>query len=61
MNEQVSYTALKAHKNGVRLWIEGAKLSTAGFERGLHYNREVTDKGLSALRKWFGLDLKEAV
>lgn len=47
MTEQVSYTALKAHKNGVRLWIEGAKLSTAGFERGLLYNREVTAEGIT--------------
>ena len=41
MPEQISYTAVKAHRGGTRLWIEGAKLNSAGFERGAMYDREV--------------------
>lgn len=37
--EQISYTTVKAHKKGARLWIEGSKLTTAGFTRGSRYNR----------------------
>lgn len=41
MTEQVSYTQLKGHRGGVRLWIEGSKLSTAGFKREARYNRVI--------------------
>lgn len=41
--EQVTYTQVKAHKGGARLWIEGAKLVTSGFTRGSRYNRHITD------------------
>jgi hypothetical protein len=34
---------------GQRIWIEGSKLKAAGFERGLHYTRTITD-GLITLR-----------
>lgn len=32
MTEQVSYTKIKSHRNGARLWIEGVKLDSAGFK-----------------------------
>lgn len=41
MTEQVSYTKIKSHRNGARLWIEGVKLDSAGFKRGGFYDRTV--------------------
>lgn len=41
MTEQVSYTKIKSHRNGARLWIEGVKLDSAGFKRGGFYDRKV--------------------
>ena len=44
MIEQVSYTKTKAHRGTVRLWIEGVKLKTAGFARGVFYDRVINSK-----------------
>lgn len=44
--EQVSYTKVKAHRGGARLWLEGAKLATAGFTRGAFYDRLESDTGI---------------
>lgn len=41
MTEQISYTKIKSHRNGARLWIEGVKLDSAGFKRGGFYDRKV--------------------
>lgn len=41
MAEQYSYTKIKSHRNGARLWLEGVKLGCAGFYRGAKYDRTV--------------------
>jgi DNA (cytosine-5)-methyltransferase 1 len=45
MVEQISYTNLKAHKGGSRLWVEGAKLVVANFIKGARYSRIETEDG----------------
>lgn len=42
--EQVTYTSVKPHRGGNRLWIEGAKLSAAQFTRGAFYDRIIDEK-----------------
>lgn len=49
MKEQISYTQVKAHKGGARLWIEGSKLTTSGFKRGSRYNRHIQDGRIDLL------------
>jgi DNA (cytosine-5)-methyltransferase 1 len=43
--EQVTYTTIGENRGKVRLWIEGAKLSVAGFVKGAHYTAEPTAAG----------------
>lgn len=49
MTEQISYTHIKEHRNGSRLWIEGAKLLTAGFARGQRYNRHIEGQKINLM------------
>ncbi len=49
MTEQISYTHIKEHRNGSRLWIEGAKLLTAGFARGQRYNRHINGQKIDLM------------
>lgn len=37
---QLSYRTVTKHRNGSRLWIDGAKLGMAGFNKGAKYKRE---------------------
>lgn len=38
MEKQVTYTKAKDYRKGVRIWIEGQKLTACGFEPGARYN-----------------------
>lgn len=38
--KQLSYRTVTKHRNGSRLWIDGAKLEMAGFAKGEKYKRE---------------------
>jgi len=44
--EQVTYTKCAPTKRGARVWIEGAKLTTAGFMRGLSYTKTSGSAGI---------------
>ena len=43
MEKQVSYQTIGENKRRPRLWIEGIKLNTAGFERGAAYTVQIDD------------------
>lgn len=43
MISQVSYQVIGENKNRPRLWIEGVKLSAAGFIRGARYDVQIQD------------------